>query len=685
MSLNSNSSATLTKAFVEKSLRDKHCDRFTIVPVTDKNSEVWKSGRFGMVVAKAPEQDKIADFAACVSCFTVFTAKANTGTSALKRHSCKKPDATIQSQPTITSMFAPKIHAVVPGSVQKAMTKSLVRMCASDLRPFNVINGDGFRHMLNTALQLQHQSKSLLDLDQLLCSDRTISRTAIKEADLIRLKLKTSLELHFESGGHAAFTTDLWTDDMKKISYSSVTVHYIDKHWKLHDRTMAVAEFTVPSHTADAVRENFTNCLSLFGVEDWDRCKVVSDDGSNNTGQLGIETLFDRIPCSDHKLGVIMGKILQKWVQTVDGVKQPPVYRHADRIPEIFTMIDAVKDLVKYVKQAELQDELDTTVKQENATRWNSLLTCLVSVLKTWDSLTRCLENRRQSRRILCIDKSLLIELIDFLTVFQTATLTLEAFKTPTIHLVAYQRHLCSLGCNPRLADDISIDAEGNSITNRKDSEEIVILKSLVRQSLYAKWDLDVMHVVGALLDPRMRVRVERFGVSGTQSTEAKTRLRHLIAARVVREDFAVIDNSLSNRGRKRKSYQAGAASVSICGSSDEGSEPDCDNALADVNLDEQSRLEIADVELNKYWDLKLAKIDKIENLDVLSWWKRHELALPILARVSRDVLAIPASSSKSECNFSDAGNTMTVKRAAMGPKTLDALMVLKSAYDYES
>ena len=62
-----------------------------------------------MVIAKAPEQDKIADFAACVSCFTVFTAKTNTGTSALKRHSCEKPDATIQSQPTITSMFAPQI------------------------------------------------------------------------------------------------------------------------------------------------------------------------------------------------------------------------------------------------------------------------------------------------------------------------------------------------------------------------------------------------------------------------------------------------------------------------------------------------------------------------------------------------------------------------------------------------
>ena len=200
MSLNSNSSASLTKAVVETSLKDKHCDRFTIVPVTDKNSEVWKSGRFGMVVAKAPDQDKI-DFAACVSCFRVFAAKANTGTSALKRHSCKKPDARSPSQPTITSMFAPKTYAVVPGSVQKTMTKALVRMCASDLRPFNIINGDGFRFMLKTALILQHQSESLLDLDQLICSDRTISRSAIIEADLMRVNSKQVLSSILKAGG----------------------------------------------------------------------------------------------------------------------------------------------------------------------------------------------------------------------------------------------------------------------------------------------------------------------------------------------------------------------------------------------------------------------------------------------------------------------------------------------------
>ena len=154
-----------------------------------------------------------------------------------------------------------------------------------------------------------------------------------------------------------------------------------------------------------------------------------------------------------------------------------------------------------------MQDELENTVKQENATRWNSLLTCLVSVLKTWDSLTRCLENCRQCRRILCIDKSLLIEVIDFLTVFQTATLTLEAFKTPTIHLVAYQRHLCSLGCNPRLAAGItcrrwlqsqrpdSISGASFSFWVKNELHNILNLPNpiVISESTAVRW----MHVLG--------------------------------------------------------------------------------------------------------------------------------------------------------------------------------------------
>ena len=45
----------------------------------------------------------------------------------------------------------------------------------------------------------------------------------------------------------------------------------------------------------------------------------------------------------------------------------------------------------------------------------------------------------------------------------------------------------------------------------------------------------------------------------------------------------------------------------------------------------------------------------------VLLWWKRHQNVLPILSKLSRMVVTIPASSAKSERAFSTGDNIVTV------------------------
>ena len=44
-------------------------------------------------------------------------------------------------------------------------------------------------------------------------------------------------------------------------------------------------------------------------------------------------------------------------------------------------------------------------------------------------------------------------------------------------------------------------------------------------------------------------------------------------------------------------------------------------------------------------------------------WWKCHEHVLPLLAKLAKGVLTVPASSAKSECLFSTGGNFVTAKR----------------------
>jgi hypothetical protein len=48
-------------------------------------------------------------------------------------------------------------------------------------------------------------------------------------------------------------------------------------------------------------------------------------------------------------------------------------------------------------------------------------------------------------------------------------------------------------------------------------------------------------------------------------------------------------------------------------------------------------------------------------------------------------ILCIPASNSKSESNFSDAGNTLTKKRSGLKPTTMNDILFVQSNQDLVS
>ena len=55
-----------------------------------------------------------------------------------------------------------------------------------------------------------------------------------------------------------------------------------------------------------------------------------------------------------------------------------------------------------------------------------------------------------------------------------------------------------------------------------------------------------------------------------------------------------------------------------------------------------------------------------------------HEGVLPLLASLAKRILAIPASSAKSERVFSTGGNIVTAKRNRLSPRNVQHLIVIK-------
>lgn len=65
------------------------------------------------------------------------------------------------------------------------------------------------------------------------------------------------------------------------------------------------------------------------------------------------------------------------------------------------------------------------------------------------------------------------------------------------------------------------------------------------------------------------------------------------------------------------------------------------------------------------------------KTVNILKWWKRMANALPILSEFARSVLAIPASSAKSERVFSRGSNIVTIKRTRLNPKKVEEILVI--------
>ena len=78
--------------------------------------------------------------------------------------------------------------------------------------------------------------------------------------------------------------------------------------------------------------------------------------------------------------------------------------------------------------------------------------------------------------------------------------------------------------------------------------------------------------------------------------------------------------------------------------------------------------------EMSTYETMKAAP----KNESVLGWWNFHGKSLPLLAKLARRILTIPASSGKSERVFSTAGIFVQEKRTRLNSKKVENLIIIK-------
>jgi hypothetical protein len=90
-------------------------------------------------------------------------------------------------------------------------------------------------------------------------------------------------------------------------------------------------------------------------------------------------------------------------------------------------------------------------------------------------------------------------------------------------------------------------------------------------------------------------------------------------------------------------------------------------------NLNQRRRVS----ELDKYLEEETIPTDA--PFDILQYWKTSSATCPILARMARDILAVPASMVASESAFSSGEKIINDYRSRLTSETVEALICLQN------
>uniref|UniRef100_A0A673J6Y6 BED-type domain-containing protein n=1 Tax=Sinocyclocheilus rhinocerous TaxID=307959 RepID=A0A673J6Y6_9TELE len=306
-------------------------------------------------------------------------------------------------------------QTTLPQKARK-ITKSIAVYIASDLRPYSVVEGRGFRAMMHT-----------MDPRYKIPSRRFFAETVIPN---LYQSTKTTVLESLKKAGKIALTCDAWTS-VATDSYITVTAHYISDDWRLLShvlQTRAVYESHTGSNIADLIQKV---------AEEWQfptrDLVLVTDNASNMVvaAQLGG---FVHVRCYAHTLNLA----------TQRALRLPSVARLLGKIRRItacFHRSPIAKH--QFEEKQKLLGLPHHMLKTDVITRWNSALDMVDRFLEQQPAISAALLSQqvRRGEADLCtlseLDISHAEDLVKALKPLKDATTLMSEEGSPTVSLIA--------------------------------------------------------------------------------------------------------------------------------------------------------------------------------------------------------------------------------------------------------
>lgn len=437
-------------------------------------SDVWQ--HFGFSEDTEGVVDK--SHTVCKVCSAKFKYFGNT--TNIKKHITrfhseleKQHSLPITNTPGYIQRTLDQVAKLPPNSEKaKRITRSVAGFIAKDLRPYSVVENQGFRTMLQ-----------VLEPRYTLPLRRYFSETAVPA---LYSECKDHILESLSNTDRVAITCDAWTS-ITTESYVTITAHYITDEWKLAAcvlQTRAMSE----SHTGANIAELLHNVSDEWKIRNKDLV-LVSDNASNMAvaAQLG---KFSHVRCYAHTLNLASQRAL----------KLPSVSRLLGRVRRIVTFFHRSAIANHQLKEKQKQLNLPShKLKSDVITRWNSAYEMLERFLEQQPAVCAALlsqEVRKGAAEIFTLtesDISCSEDVITALKPMKDATLLMSEESSPTACLIA--------PLHAKLIQDMKENTEEKSVMIRE-------IKRVICEDLSKRYTTDQETSLlnkCASLDPRFK------------------------------------------------------------------------------------------------------------------------------------------------------------------------------------
>ena len=336
--------------------------------------------------------------------------------------------------------------------------------------------------------------------------------------------------------------------------------------------------------------------------------------------QITLLTMFDVLPVEHHGC---FAHVLQLVVK--DG------FRSASQIERI---INKCSKIVAHVRRSTIAKEClegEKTLKLANATRWNSQLKMIQSILAIPSIKLDSLDVPKLST----YERNLIKEVVEILTPFEEATDFAQIEDYPSAGYV--------LPCIRSLKHQLA-----NSITKPYHSSFVLSLKdSLTRRMAIYETMND--YILAAILDPR-------FKLLWCQDDDKKTRVKTILITEIHVAILKPLSTELDVINQETVSEPPKKKRKNFTFMDDGRNKQPTQSSFTDYKA-----------ELQKYLD----DPHEEEKMCPLKYWKEHQSVYPSLAEVAITVFGIPASSAPVETPLH-----ALLQEKFLGPKNVNWLML---------